>query len=71
MDGMSYWEMIGGEAIALTPEQSTNILYNESLGLTTSTGATLFLYGELTGNTAPMLGGGAMDQPNDCSIVWY
>ena len=58
MDGMSYWEMIGGEAIALTPEQSTHILYNESLGLTTSTGATLFLYGELTGNTAPMLGDG-------------
>ena len=58
MDGMSYWEMIGGEAIALTPEQSTHILYNESLGLTTRTGATLFLYGELTGNTAPMLGGG-------------
>ena len=58
MDGMSYWEMIGGEAIALTPEQSTHILYNESLGLTTRTGATLFLFGELTGNTAPMLGGG-------------
>ena len=58
MDGMSYWEMIGGEAIALTPEQSTHILYNETLGLTTSTGATLFLYGELTGNTAPMLGDG-------------
>ena len=26
MDGMSYWEMIGGEAIALTPEQSTHPL---------------------------------------------
>ena len=57
-DGMSYWEIMGGEAIDLTPEQSTNILYNESIGLTTSTGATLFLYGELTGNTAPMLGDG-------------
>ena len=58
MDGMSYWEMMGGEAIALTPAQSANILYNDTLGLTTSTGATLFLYGELTGNNAPMLGGG-------------
>ncbi|MEC8609894.1 MAG: hypothetical protein VXY42_05260 [Candidatus Thermoplasmatota archaeon] len=58
MDGMSYWEFIGGDAIELTPEQSEFILYNESLGLTTSKGATLFLYGELTGNNAPMLGGG-------------
>ena len=58
MDGMSYWEVIGGDAIELTPEQSEFILYNESLGLTTSTGATLFLYGELTGDNAPMLGGG-------------
>jgi hypothetical protein len=58
MDGMSYWEFIGGDAIELTPEQSEFILYNESLGLTTSKGATLFLYGELTGDNAPMLGGG-------------
>ena len=57
MDGMSYWEMMGGEAIDLTPEQSANILYNETLGLTTSTGATLFLFGELTGTAAPVLGG--------------
>jgi hypothetical protein len=54
---MSYWEMMGGDAIALTPEQSSFILYNETLGLTTSTGATLFLFGEMTGTAAPVLGG--------------
>jgi hypothetical protein len=57
MDGMSYWEMMGGEAVDLTPEQSNHILYNESLGLTTQAGATLFLFGELTGTAAPVLGG--------------
>ena len=36
MDGMSYWEMIGGEAIALTPEQSDKHSLQWSLGLTTS-----------------------------------
>ena len=39
-------------AIALTPEQSANILYGP-LGLTTSSGALLFLYGELSGKVAP------------------
>ncbi|MDG1557492.1 MAG: hypothetical protein P8Q98_06795 [Candidatus Poseidoniaceae archaeon] len=39
-------------AISLTPEQSANILYGP-LGLTTSSGALLFLYGELSGKVAP------------------
>jgi len=39
-------------AISLTPEQSANILYGP-LGLTTSSGALLFLYGELSGKVPP------------------
>lgn len=39
-------------AISLTAEQSANILYGP-LGLTTSSGALLFLYGELSGKVAP------------------
>ena len=39
-------------AISLTPEQSANILYGP-LGLTTSSGAMLFLYGELSGKVPP------------------
>mgnify|MGYP006082897887 CR=1 FL=1 len=39
-------------AISLTPEQSANILYGP-LGITTSSGAMLFLYGELSGKTPP------------------
>ncbi len=48
------WEdMYGQTPIALTPEQSANVLYGP-LGLTTRTGATLFLYGELSGQTPPI-----------------
>ena len=43
----------GAPAVDLTAEQSGNILYGP-LGLTGSTGATLFLYGELTGMTPPI-----------------
>ena len=43
----------GAPAVDLTAEQSGNILYGP-LGLTGSTGATLFLYGELTGMTPPV-----------------
>jgi hypothetical protein len=39
-------------AISLTPEQSANILFGP-LGLTTSSGAMLFLYGELSGKVPP------------------
>jgi len=40
-------------AISITPEQAGNILYGP-LGLTTSAGATLFMYGELSGMTPPI-----------------
>ena len=43
----------GAPSIALDAAVSGNILYGP-LGLTTSTGATLFLYGELTGMTPPI-----------------
>jgi hypothetical protein len=48
------WEtMYALPAVNLTPEQSANVLYGP-LGLTTRTGANLFLYGELVGNTPPV-----------------
>ena len=40
-------------AVSLTPEQSAEVLYGP-LGLATRTGATLFLYGELSGQTPPV-----------------
>ena len=40
-------------AISLTPEQSAHILYHPVLGLTTASGAALFMYGELSGMTTP------------------
>ena len=43
----------GAPAVALSQAQSGNALYGP-LGLTTSTGATLFLYGELSGMTPPI-----------------
>ena len=43
----------GAPAVALSQAQSGNVLYGP-LGLTTSTGATLFLYGELSGMTPPI-----------------
>jgi hypothetical protein len=43
----------GAPSIALDAAVSGNILYGP-LGLTTSTGATIFLYGELTGMTPPI-----------------
>ena len=43
----------GSPAVDITAEQSGNILYGP-LGLTSATGATLFLYGELTGMTPPV-----------------
>ena len=43
----------GSPAVDITAEQSGNILYGP-LGLTGATGATLFLYGELTGMTPPV-----------------
>ena len=43
----------GAPAVDLSQAQSGNVLYGP-LGLTTSTGATLFLYGELSGMTPPI-----------------
>ena len=43
----------GAPAIALDAEDSGRILYG-SLGLTTTTGATIFLYGQLHGETPPI-----------------
>ena len=43
----------GAPSIALDAAVSGNILYGP-LGLTTATGATVFLYGELTGKTPPV-----------------
>jgi hypothetical protein len=46
-------ESIGAPAVELTAAQSGNLLYGP-LGLTTSAGATIFLYGELSGKTPPI-----------------
>ena len=50
------WQLLGasgGEAVNLNASQSGNALYGP-LGLTTSTGASIFLYGELSGMTPPI-----------------
>lgn len=51
------WGVIGASfgapAVELTAAQSGNLLYGP-LGLTTSSGATIFLYGELSGQTPPI-----------------
>ena len=46
-------ESFGAPAVELTAAQSSNLLYGP-LGLTTSAGATIFLYGELSGQTPPI-----------------
>ena len=51
--------------IALTPEQSAEILYGE-LGITTTEGAMLFLYGELSGKIPP---GYSIPDKNDESLL--
>jgi hypothetical protein len=57
LGGLFGTSLMGGSAgmpaIDLTPEQSANILYGP-LGLTTSQGAALFLYGEMSGMTPPI-----------------
>ena len=48
------WSALYGNApVDLTQEQSGNLLYGP-IGLTTRTGATLFIYGELAGQTPPI-----------------
>ncbi|RZD39625.1 MAG: hypothetical protein CXT71_03690 [Methanobacteriota archaeon] len=54
-------------AIALTSEQSANILYGP-LGLTTSSGAMLFLYGELSGKVPPGYLGAAQAENEDWGV---
>ena len=41
-------------SISITQEQAAHILYHPVLGLTTQSGATLFMYGELSGMTPPI-----------------
>ena len=48
------WSVLyGNDPVDLTQEQSGNLLYGP-LGITTRTGATLFIYGELAGKTPPI-----------------
>jgi len=51
--GGSWEENYSLPPIALTPEESANILYGP-LGITTTGGAMLFLYGELSGEVPPV-----------------
>jgi len=59
-------------AISITPEQAAHILYHPVLGLTTQSGATLFMYGELSGMTPPInftsMGAGAPMTWNNATI---
>ena len=55
-DGMSTWELLGRDAINLDPAVSENMLYGD-LGLATQSGAVMFLYGELAGQTPPIFDG--------------
>ena len=62
----------GAPAVALSQAQSGNVLYGP-LGLTTQTGATLFLYGELSGMTPPIdfttMGPGAAMEWNTSTVA--
>ena len=51
--GGAWSALFGNEPVDLTQEQSANVLYGP-LGLTTQTGASIFLYGELSGMTPPI-----------------
>ncbi|MEC8632117.1 MAG: hypothetical protein VXY10_01635 [Candidatus Thermoplasmatota archaeon] len=51
--GGAWSALFGNEPVDLTQEQSANVLYGP-LGLTTRTGASIFLYGELSGMTPPI-----------------
>jgi hypothetical protein len=69
------WAMLGasgGEAVNLDPALSGNALYGP-LGLTTSSGSAIFLYGELSGMTPPIdfttMGPGAPMAWNESTIA--
>ena len=70
------WSTLYGNApVDLTQEQSGNLLYGP-IGLTTRTGATLFIYGELAGQTPPinlatMEAGAPMDWNADTIAAIY
>ena len=70
------WSAVFGNApVDLTQEQSGNLLYGP-IGLTTRTGATLFIYGELAGQTPPinlatMEAGAPMDWNADTIAAIY
>jgi len=70
------WNALYGNApVDLTQEQSGNLLYGP-IGLTTRTGATLFIYGELAGQTPPinlatMEAGAPMDWNADTIAAIY
>jgi len=51
--GGAWSALFGNDPVDLSQAQSANILYGP-LGLTTSTGASIFLYGELSGMTPPI-----------------
>jgi len=51
--GTAFTGSSGKEPIALTPEQSSNVLFGPH-GLTTQQGVAFFLYGELSGKTPPV-----------------
>jgi hypothetical protein len=51
--GGAWSALFGNDPVDLSQEQSANILYGP-LGLTTQTGASIFLYGELSGMTPPI-----------------
>lgn len=51
--GGAWNALYGNDPVDLTQEQSGNLLYGP-IGLTTRTGATLFIYGELAGQTPPI-----------------
>ena len=51
--GGAWSELYGNDPVALSQAQSGNLLYGP-LGLTTDSGAAIFLYGELSGFTPPL-----------------
>ena len=51
--GGAWSSVFGNDPVDLTQEQSGNLLYGP-IGLTTRTGATLFIYSELAGQTPPI-----------------
>ena len=54
MWGTGLFGFPAGDAVDLTQAQSANMLYADGIGLATSEGAAMFLYGELSGKTLPI-----------------